>query len=108
MCQAHAKADRIAFAFRGLTNTYKFQNPEIQHIIEDILIRQDRSGNYPQSKLEYQGEKVIQDLARAPHDRKYRCVDVLGSSSETIESAIELLSMEQAVAFFITVEKLGV
>ena len=106
MCQAHAKADRIAFAFRGLTNTYKFQNPEIQHIIEDILTRQDRSGKYPQSKLEYQGEKGIEDLARAPHDRKYRCVDVLCPPIESMPSTELMTILDQA--FFISVEKLGV
>ena len=107
MYQAHAKSDRIVFAFRGLTNTYNFRKRGIQNIIEDILIRQDRSGKYPQSKLEYQGEKGIQDLARAPHDRKYRCVDVL-CRRPSIESDIESMHMDQAVAFFITVEKLGV
>lgn len=82
MCQAHATSKRIAFAFRGFTHTYEFRQPLIQEILQDILIRQDRSGKYPQSKLEYQGEKGIQELARAPQDQKYRCVDVLCPSSE--------------------------
>ena len=91
MCQAHANPYRIAFAFRGLTNTYEFRRDEIQDIIEDILIRHDRSGNYPQSKLEYPGEKGIEDLARAPHDHKYRCVDVLCPSSDSM-----LMHLDQA------------
>jgi len=84
MRQAHANSHRIAFAFRGLTNTYEFRRPEIQETVQDILIRHDRSGKYPQSKLEYQGEKGIVDLARAPCDQKYRCVDVLCPSSESM------------------------
>lgn len=83
MCY-HATSHRIAFAFRGFTNTYEFQQPGIQDVLQDILIEHDRSGKYPQSKLEYEGEKGIKDLARAPHDNKYRCVDVICPSSESM------------------------
>ena len=75
----------IAFAFQGLTSTYEFRRHEIQGIIKDINIRYDRSGKYPQSKLEYQSEKWVVELARAPHDDKYHFVDVISPSSEPVD-----------------------
>jgi hypothetical protein len=51
----------------------------------EINIRHDRSGEYPQSKLDYLGERWVVDLARAPHDEKYRCVDILCSSGNPMD-----------------------
>lgn len=45
--------------------------------MKEINIRHDRSGSYPQSTLEYQGEKWLANLARAPLDDKYKCVNIL-------------------------------
>jgi hypothetical protein len=48
-------------------------------VIRDINVRHDRSGEYPHSEVECSGERWIVNLARAPHDDKYHCVDVLCS-----------------------------
>lgn len=41
-------------------------------VLKEINIRHDRSGSYPQSALEYPGEKTLANLARVPLDDKYR------------------------------------
>ena len=70
---------------RGLTNTYDFRGTMIEEIVKEINIRHDRSGSYPQSTLEYRGEKWLADLARAPLDDKYRCVDILCCLDEPMD-----------------------
>jgi len=67
-------------------NTYAFRGTLFKEIIKEINIRHDRSGTYPQSALEYQGENWLVDLVRAPLDDKYRCLNMrLAASSDPME-----------------------
>ena len=53
--------------------------------MREINIRHDRSGSYPQSTLEYRGEKWLMDLVCAPLDDKYQCVNVICPLDEPMD-----------------------
>jgi hypothetical protein len=59
---------RIVFALRGLTNTYNFRDAEALSALRNICIRHDVSGDYPQSSMDFRGEKEMVTEARKPRD----------------------------------------
>src|SRR5204863_10014823 len=59
---------RIAFALRGLSNTYNTYEDGIKKMIIEINVRHDNSGRYPQSALDYRLEREVVDECRKPLD----------------------------------------
>ena len=79
---------RIAFALRGLTNTYNFRDDGVLNALQNICIRHDVSGDYPQSSMDFRGEKEMTTEARKPRDDLYGCLRKL-SLEDVAEEVIE-------------------
>src|SRR5215471_12309513 len=79
---------RVAFALRGLTNTYNFRDDGVQNALRNISVRHDISGDYPQSTLDFRAEKELVAEARKPLDNLYDCLRKL-SLEDVDEEAVE-------------------
>ena len=62
---------RIAFALRGLTNTYNTYDDGIKKTITEINVRHDNSGRYPQTAPDYRLEREVLEESRKPLDKVF-------------------------------------